>query len=89
MFTQGRDATRRERAAGEPRIARGIHALREPKAHQQKLVRNLLRREDFIRLNENGLRSYDAIDAADDAALLPLLRQDASALAGWEQETAG
>jgi replicative superfamily II helicase len=41
----------------------------------------VLRREDYIRLNENGLRTYQDIDAADAALLLRLLRDDTTAAA--------
>jgi helicase len=40
-----------------------------------------LRREDYIRLNENGLRTYQDIDAADAEHLLRLLRDDSTAAA--------
>ena len=42
FLAQERDAARVERAAGQPRVARGVDAFGEPQAHQQKLVGHLL-----------------------------------------------
>ena len=48
LLAQQRDALRVERAAGEPRVARGVDAFGQPQAHQQELVRHLLARERLV-----------------------------------------